>query len=185
VKWKIIAYIAAVFLICGEVYLEDGYFTPNGLVCRNPFCQTTTISSCSSVFNVYVVTPVNGSNFYFPVVTPNVTVSIIGYSGPVNCYYQIGGLWNTFNHCAVGENMTWDLVTLPEGYPVDIVVNITTGCGEVLNATKVNVWYQPGYSSGDDIVMVILLLFGLSWIFWRYRRKRRIQNERTRVLTAY
>lgn len=143
------------------------------LICpRNPFWSSNVLNQCQGQFLVIITNPLNGSDMYFPSVTKNVTVTILESSTINSCQYMAGGAWNTFLNCGVGVNGTFDLVTFPEGYPVNLTVNITNDCGSVINSSEVYVWYTPTYGNEDNSVLAILGGMALIYLFWRYKRRK-------------
>jgi hypothetical protein len=165
-----------VFLICGEVYLEDGYFTPNGLVCRNPFCLRDTTSSCSSSLYVLITYPQNNTVLYWspPSITKNTTLSVYGTS-LTTCEYNLGGTWNLFTHCNLGENNTWDIITYPEAYPDELTVRINNSCVSITNVSEVKVYGRPSaftpYNMGSIVFPLVTILL-LYTIIHGYRKRR-------------
>jgi len=146
----------------------------NVIMVRNPFYPATETTNLCANQSVYITNPVNGSTLFWviPSVNENVTVTLNGFTSP-QCYYRINdGDWNTFTHCSIGENATYeDVVTMPEGYPVTVTVNIIDSCGTAENQTAFNVvfFHRGGINKG---ILLILAVFALMVLFIKRRRRR-------------
>jgi hypothetical protein len=176
-KWNITIILAAVFLVMGQLGVEEG-FGPNRnfVIYRNPFIPSLSQNSACGPMLVLITNPSNGSSYFFPVITDNVTLTIDGIQGvnPV-CEYQAGGAWNTFHYgCGNGVNSTWDSVTFPEGYPINLVVRVTDGICQTTNTSVLMVHYRHGLGGiAKSLPMmlmagVIVVLLALGWV----RRRR-------------
>ncbi len=169
--------LAAASIVGGLVPVSGGGASGGryGVVCGPPMYDYFT--GCAEV-SVSITNPQNGSTLFWslPSVTENVTVSILGAT-PSFCEYQIdSGNWTSFDHCGAGENQTWSMLTMPEGYPVTFNVRIRSGCGEVSNLTQFTVVYptpREGKTIPTLIFGLIAFLVVLLVLDPRRRRKRR------------
>ena len=133
---------------------------------------------CTSVIQLNITSPLNGTYFYFPGVTSNVTFILNGTTTPT-CYYRlsVGGLWyawNDWSGCEDGnESVNHKTVTLPISDNVTIQVRVVDGYCTEESAVAVSV---IKFVHGNDVgtgrmIFLPLLLVILIIILDRRRRK--------------
>jgi hypothetical protein len=168
--------LASANIVGGLLQVNGGATSANkyGVVCGPPLYD---YFGCQQANTVYITGELeNGTNIYWapPSTTKNLTVTVSGNT-PTLCQYRIeGGAWNTFDTCATGTNATVEnSLTLPEGYPLQIDVNISSNCGWTMNTTYVMVYGRPG-SAGtvDSLVMYFALGIPVLAALIAYRKKR-------------
>jgi hypothetical protein len=140
------------------------------------FCAPVSALNCSGeAIAVNVTVPANGSNYFFPSITENVTVSVIGTLGNgsnLTCYFNVGGAWNNFTHCALGENRTYeDSVTFPQGYPLRVSALANTSCGSYSGYSDITVYYHKGLKQDTILVFGVVMLAIIALALVRKRRR--------------
>jgi hypothetical protein len=190
--WKLVSLILIAFIVCGDLGIEDGYSDCGDAgfeVCRNPVCQS------NSYVNVTIIYPPNGTKFFLPHVTPNVTFDLFGGTNPY-CYYRLSYkgntyLYNNWTDCGNGGNETnHKLITLPEGQPVIIEVRVDDNCGVAYAYTYVDVYYYDPNGNvvfyDDVIAFAVLCLFILSALVYAGGRKRNKKRKQSfTVVNSY
>lgn len=144
-------FIAALFASQLELTIPDGV-SNNLQVCRNPFYGVGVGAGCGGNYFFNITYPLNNSSFYLPHVTPNVTMNITGFIGPV-CRYQITGYgWNTF---PCWSDVSWKEITLPKG---DLTLNMTAedGCGLRWSSVDLHVYYYKGAVTAQPILTYVI-----------------------------
>jgi len=145
------------------------------IVARNPFypgvlCQV-------SMTDVEIVSPVNGSTFIFPNITPNVTLNIQDAASPT-CFYRTTGDWNAWEGCSNGLN--YKSITLPEGYPTPLTVRVEDVCGSLSDTNYYTVIYRGGLPAIDqkNFWLIIALMSALMlFLLWRERCEEEENSE--------
>ena len=113
--------------------------------------------------SINITYPLNGSNFFFPSVTPNVTFTLSGATNPV-CYTATSGNF-TVRECVNGVN--WYLETLPPGDGVPLSILVIDDCGSNVSETiLLNVNYNHGTTAvlDDDFIIWLFVLVAFSCI---------------------
>lgn len=161
-------------MVSGQLLLEEGQ-QREFILCRNPFCGNSLF--CSSNSYVLITEPLNGSTYFFPNVSPKLNFTLFNSVAP-SCYYRIdGNSWNEIA-CVNGMN-SFGPVTMPEGYPVTVTLNITDVCGNLINQTQFSVVYRSGWGTlqeeEDMLILLACALAVLVWLFFQgiYGKRRR------------
>lgn len=117
-------------------------------VCRDPFCSGVVAQPITCIPNtVSITSPANGSNYFWtmPSVSVDVNFTVFGTHTPISCAYKINsGDWNIVAPCDLGNNSVAG-VTMPEGYPVTLLVNQVDICTNLTKQTQFSVYYRNGY----------------------------------------
>jgi hypothetical protein len=135
---------------------------------------------CISLIQLNITSPLNGTNFYFPDVTSNVTFTLNGTTTPT-CYYRlrVGGAWyawNDWSGCEDGdESVNHKTVTLPINDNVTIQVRVVDGyCTEESAVVVSVIKFVHGNTLGTGLMMFLpLLLVILIILLDRKKKKRR------------
>jgi hypothetical protein len=138
--------------------------TPTFQIPNNPFYFIGGRGGgCSGSIILNITYPINGSTFYFPNISPNVTFDMSNARNP-SCYYRIviGGVaygWNNWANCSNGDGYVNNkVITLPPG-SLNIQVAAIDRCGVVYDNDYVNVVYpRKGLAISDTILAAIILL---------------------------
>ena len=134
-------------------YVVDGGGSAGGNVCivAGPPAYDYFLE-CEQL-NASVLGPVNGSKYFFPSISPNVTFYVSGGSG-YWCRYSVGGSWN--NVSCSGGNVS-EVVTLPEGWPRTLTFQVISGeCNQTAT-----VEYYVSYGKGNQVPKLLFLLLAL------------------------
>jgi hypothetical protein len=156
------------------------------ILMRDPFYaypQTELTNPACAAMNLTITYPTDNQTFYFPTITPNVTFYLSGATGSIHCYHRIEGYaWNNWSDCGNGGGeVNNQLITLPEGQPVYLTVNVTAGSCTASQTMPLNVIYgssrhQSILDSGAQLIAAtcgLLLILGPILIGEGSRRRRR------------
>jgi hypothetical protein len=141
-------------------------------------------SACVNNVLVNITNPINGSNIFFPNITPNVTFTMSGSTSPV-CQYRLNVrdtwyAWNDWSDCGNGDGLVNNkLVTLPEGFPIIIQVRVDDTCGNTFDDVSVDVYYSH---AGSDTEIDWLILLPTLMIFFilfldKEKKKKKVNNS--------
>lgn len=122
---------------------------------------------------VSILDPANGTVFYFPNISPNITFYLENIQNPA-CSYATTGGWNNFT-CAQGN--TTKIVTLPEGLPLTVTFRVNSGNCVYSTDIKYMVHYRPGYATTDAklvLAAAISTMFVFLLAYLQRRRRKRL-----------
>jgi len=138
--------ITLVYLVAGVLVLDGGGSVGETVLpLTNPFPPYK--ADCGDIF-LNITFPVNGSDFYFPGHTLNVTWDLQNVVNPFCEYKLVGGSWNSVYCAQGGADVNNKVVTMPEGYPQVLTLQVTDNGCWVEDSVEFNVWYRQGLLAG-------------------------------------
>jgi hypothetical protein len=156
--WQRIAAMIMIGLMCplASAGIAGGMLPVSGghvsaIVCGPPVYDY--FLGCSRL-NITILGPANGSTYYMPNISPNVTFYVSGANNPL-CQYNEGGTWNNVS-CANGNNT--ETITLPQGWPLSFTFRITDGTCTAEHTISLYVSYGRHTLAGGRLIMILIIL---------------------------
>jgi len=136
------------------------------------FYPSAFFENCDNLF-LNITYPINGSNFYFPNISPNVTFVLTNSMNPV-CMYRLNVLdtwyeWNSWENCGNSDELINNkIITLPEGYPAMLEVMVLDGSCSISDIKSVSVYYFAPQSKYNNVDWFVLAYFGIGFVIILY-----------------